>query len=49
LQFDSKQVAPGLFRLSVAAKNTGEFLFFILGSGDEKKGTLGKGYDFGVD
>lgn len=49
LQFDSKQVAPGLFRLSVATKNAGEFLFFILGSGDEKKGTLGKGYDFGVD
>lgn len=49
LQFDSKQVAPGLYRLSVATKSAGEFLFFILGSGDDKKGTLGKGYDFGVD
>jgi len=49
LQFDSKQVAPGLYRLSVTTKKAGEFLFFILGSGDDKKGILGKGYDFGVD
>ncbi len=49
LQFDSKQVAPGLYRLSLSTKIAGEYLFFILGSGDEKKGILGKGYDFGTD
>ncbi len=47
--FASKEVSPGLFRLVIPLKQPGEFLFFILGSGDEKKGLLGKGYDFGVD
>jgi hypothetical protein len=46
-QFDSKEVMPGVFRLAVPPSNAGEYLFFILGSGDEKKGLLGKGYDFG--
>jgi hypothetical protein len=49
IQFESREVSPGLFRLQVALKNPGEYLFFILGSGDEKKGLLGKGYEFGVD
>jgi len=48
-QFESKEVAPSLFRLSVPLSKPGEYLFFILGSGDDKKGLLGKGYDFGVD
>ena len=47
-QFESKEVMPGLFRLAVPPVGKGEYLFFILGSGDEKKGLLGKGYDFGV-
>jgi len=48
-QFESKGVDTGLFRVTVLLKQSGEYLFFILGSGDEKKGLLGKGYDFGVD
>jgi len=48
-QYESKEVAPSLFRLSVPLNKPGEYLFFILGSGDDKKGLLGKGYDFGVD
>jgi hypothetical protein len=47
--FESKPVAPGIFRLLVRAPEKGEYLFFILGSGDDAKGLLGKGYDFGVD
>jgi hypothetical protein len=49
-QFESKEVAPGMFRLTVAmAIKPGEYVFFILGSGDDKKAQLGKAYDFGVD
>ena len=48
-QFESKEVSPGLFRIAVPLKQSGEYMFFILGSGDEKKGLLGRGYDFGVD
>jgi len=48
-QYESKEVTPTLFRLSAPLSKTGEYLFFILGSGDDKKGLLGKGYDFGVD
>ena len=46
--FDSKLLTEGLYRLNVGAVPPGEYLFLILGSGDEKKGFLGKGYDFGV-
>jgi hypothetical protein len=49
-QFDSKEVGPGgLYRIAVPVLSKGEYLFFILGSGDDKKGLLGRGYDFGVD
>ena len=48
-QFESKEAAPSLFRLTVSQNKPGEYLFFILGSGDDKKGLQGKGYDFGVD
>jgi len=48
-QFESKEVMPGLFRLSVQPLESGEYLFYILGSGDERKGLLGKGYAFGVN
>jgi hypothetical protein len=47
--FESKSVSPGLFRVVVPPNPRGEYLFYILGSGDEKKGLLGRGYDFGVD
>jgi hypothetical protein len=47
-QFESKEVMPGVYRLAAPPVGKGEFLFFLLGSGDEKKGFLGKGYDFGV-
>jgi hypothetical protein len=47
--FDSKQMAPGLYRLSLRLTQSGEYLFFMLGSGDESKGLLGKGYDFAVE
>lgn len=48
-QYDSKEAGPGLFRLMATINDPGEYLFFILGSGDDKKGLLGKGYDFGVE
>jgi hypothetical protein len=49
-QFDSKEIGPdGLYRIAVPALSGGEYLFYILGSADNKKGLLGKGYDFGVD
>jgi len=48
-QFESKEIVPGIYRLTVPLSKPGEYIFFILGSGDEKKGLLGKGYDFGVD
>jgi hypothetical protein len=47
--FESKNVSPGLFRVVAPLSRTGEYLFYILGSADEKKGLLGRGYDFGVD
>jgi hypothetical protein len=47
--FESKSVSPGLFRVVVPPNPRGEYLFYILGSGDEKKGLLGRGYDFGID
>jgi len=47
--FESKQMAPGLYRLFLKLTQPGEYLFFILGSGDEAKGLLGKGHDFAVD
>jgi hypothetical protein len=49
-QFDSKEVGPGgLYRISAPALGEGEYIFFILGSEEDKKGLLGRGYDFGVD
>lgn len=47
--FESKLLADGLYRLDVAPLMPGEYVFLILGSGDEKKGVLGKGYDLGVN
>jgi len=47
--YESKAVAPGIYRLLIRLPDKGEYLLFILGSGDEAKGLLGKGYDFGID
>jgi len=47
--FDSKEVATGVFRLNPPMMKKGEYLFFILGSADDKKGLLGKGYELGVN
>ena len=47
-QFASKQVSDGFYRLEVPALQPGEYVFLVLGSGDEKKGVVGKGYDFAV-
>ena len=46
--FESKLLGEGLYRLDVPELAPNEYVFLILGSGDEKKGTLGKGYDFVV-
>jgi hypothetical protein len=48
-QFESGDVMQGLFRINVILDRPGEYLFFVLGSADDKKGLLGKGYDFGMD
>ena len=45
--FDSTPLAEGLYRLNVESLQPGEYIFLIRGLGDEKKGFLGKGYDFG--
>ena len=48
-QFESKDVGQGVLMLSLPKLVAGEYIFFILGSGEEKKGTLGKGWEFGVE
>ncbi len=48
-QFEAKDVGQGVVALSLPALKPGEYIFFILGSGEEKKGTLGKGWEFGVE
>jgi hypothetical protein len=48
-QVEPKEVSPGIFRVTTTLDQPGEFFFFVRGSGDEKKGTLGKGYDLGVN
>jgi hypothetical protein len=47
--FSPDDVGSGIYRLDVSPLKPGEYVFFILGSGDQKKGILGKGYEFGVD
>lgn len=45
-QFESKEIDPGLFRISLVTLDPGEYIFYMLGSADEKKGIVGKGYEF---
>jgi hypothetical protein len=47
--FDFLEVGPNLFRLTTAKLVKGEYLFFELGSAEPPKGSLGKGFDFGID
>lgn len=47
-QLEATEAGPGIYRLNAPGLKPGEYLFFILGSGDEKKGVLGKGNDFGI-
>lgn len=49
LRFETTSLAEGLFRIDVKPGGKGEYIFLVLGSGDEKKGILGKGYSFGAD
>ena len=45
-QYESKEVDTGLYRITASSLGPGEYLFLLLGSGDEKKGLLGKGWEF---
>lgn len=47
--FDFLEVGPNLFSLSISKLTRGEYLFFQLGSAEPPKGSLGKGFDFGID
>jgi hypothetical protein len=47
--YESKQIDVGLYRITVGSLTPGEYLFFLPGSADEKKGIVGKGYDFSVE
>lgn len=47
-QYSAEEIDTGLYRVTAAALVDGEYVFFLLGSGEEKKGILGKGYEFGV-
>jgi len=47
--YDLLEVGPRVFRLTPPKLDSGEYLFFFLGSADPTKGIYGKGYDFGID
>jgi hypothetical protein len=47
--FSSLEVGPRLYRLAPDKLAKGEYLFFLMGSGEPPKGSYGKGYDFGID
>lgn len=48
-QFASTEVGPRLFKLATQQLDSGEYLFFLVGSAEPPKGICGKGYDFGID
>ena len=48
-QFEVTDVSEGVYRIATPPEAPGEYIFLVLGTGDERKGVLGKGYDFGVD
>lgn len=47
-QSQSIEVEPGLFRVTAGPLEPGEYLFYVLGTADEKKGILAKGCEVGV-
>ena len=47
-QYSAEEIDTGLYRVTAGTLGSGEYVFFLLGSGEEKKGILGKGYEFGV-
>lgn len=48
-QFDSLEVGPKLFKLTIAKLAEGEYFFFFIGSAEPPKGSYGRGYDFGIE
>jgi len=48
-QFENTEVGARLFRVTTPKLQTGEYLFFLIGSASPAQGSFGKGYDFGVD
>jgi len=47
--FEVKELGADLFRLTPATLKPGEYVLLLLGSGDDKKGILGKGWEFSVE
>lgn len=47
-QYSAEPLDDRLYRLRPAPLSPGQYVLFLLGSGDEKKGILGKGYEFGT-
>jgi hypothetical protein len=47
--FEFLEVGANLFSLTASKLTKGEYLFFQLGSAEPPKGSLGKGFDFGID
>jgi len=47
-QYSAEPIDDRLYRLRPAPLSQGQYILFLLGSGDEKKGILGKGYEFGI-
>jgi len=48
-QFDRIPVGPRLYKLSTSTLESGEFIFYLVGSADPEKNIQGKGWDFGVN
>jgi hypothetical protein len=46
--FETLEVGPHLFRITTASLPLGEYLFFLIGSGEPAQGNFGRGYDFGI-
>lgn len=47
-QFESEELAPGVYKIAPNILGRGEYLFYVVGSADAVKGIQGKGYDFSV-
>ena len=47
-QYKSAELESGVFRFECAALDPGEYVFLVLGSSEEKKGIVSKGWPFGI-